>query len=81
MRELLCEVLSICYKISTRSSADVFFQYAPHCNTYDVMVYRDGFDADVEADWFNMTTEIAGDNLGLTIFKLRNLAKEMGVKL
>lgn len=81
MRELLCEVLSICHKISTGSVADVFFQYAPHCNTYDVFVYRDGFDADVEADWLDLATEIAEDNLGLTIFKLRNLAKKIGVEL
>lgn len=81
MIELLCEVLSICHKISTESDADVFFDYAPHCNYYSVYWYRDGWSENKMMEWVDMTSRITEENIELTILRLYNIAAEKGVVL
>ena len=80
MNKLLCEVLSMCNFISRRSKADVFFDYAPHCNSYSVFYYRDGWTeyAAGEMVWMNSVTKITQKNLRATLAKLNALAIEMG---
>lgn len=78
-RELLCVVLSLCCKISNGSNADVFFDYAPHCDSYNVYWYRDGWSYGKEMVWLEQTTEITEANLWATVDKLRVIATELGV--
>jgi len=81
MRKLLCEVLSFCYKISNGSKVDLFFDYAPHTNSYTVYWWRDGWDGKTEPEFLEMVTEITEENLRETFRKLREIAKELGVRL
>lgn len=79
--KLLCEVLSMCYCISEESEADVFFDYAPHCNSYSIFLYRDGWTQETAGDmvYLECVTKITCKNLRRTIAKLNALAVELGV--
>lgn len=81
MIELLCEVLSICHKISTKSNADVFFNYSPHCDNYDVFLWRDGWNVDEDFEWLAMGMKITEENIAMTIQRLYHFAWEKGVAL
>lgn len=81
MNKLLCEVLNMCYSISEDSKADVFFEYAPHCNAYTVFYYHDGWTAETadEMVYLDMVTDITYENMKATLAKLNTIASEMGV--
>ena len=81
MNNALCEILSMCRLISRESDADVFFDYAPHCNAYSVYWYRDGWTQETAGDmvWLNCTTKITCKNMNDTLAKLNAIATEMGV--
>ena len=78
---LLCEVLSMCHHISNKSKADVFFEYSPHCDSYTVCFYRNGWTNKTAGDmeYMNCVTKITCNNLKLTRAKLVTLAIELGV--
>lgn len=81
MNKLLCEVLSMCFRISMNSDADVFFDYAPHVNTYTIFYYRDGWTTETAGDmeYMNCSTRISVKNLKATLAKLNDLACELEV--
>lgn len=79
MYNLLCEVLNMCYEISTKTEADVFFEYSPHVDAYMVYCYRDGWQPDVPFEWIEQQASVKPMNLKITIEKLRALAAEKGV--
>lgn len=41
---LLQKVLGLCVEISTTTKADVFFEYLPHVNSFNVRVWEFGWD-------------------------------------
>lgn len=81
MNKLFCEILSMCYRISKHSKADVFFEYAPHCNAYTVFWFRDGWTERTAGDmeYLNCVTHISRVNMKVTLAKLHDIAAEMGV--
>lgn len=81
MNKLLCEVLSMCFRISRDCDADVFFEYYPHCNSYSVYYYPDGWTLETAGDMVHMesVTKITCKNLKNTLAKLNALATEWGV--
>lgn len=81
MNNLLCEVLSMCFRISRDSEADVFFEYAPHCNGYSVYWYRDGWTQKTAGDfvWLECVTAATCKNLRNTLAKLNAIAAELEV--
>lgn len=81
MNKLLCEVLNKCYEISTKTIADVFFDYAPHVNTFTVWVYRNGWTPETAADmeYFALSIRVTKGNLITTMAKLLDLEYELGV--
>lgn len=81
MKNLLCEVLSMCFRISCESEADVFFEYSPHCGSYSVYWYCDGWkpEKSFAFEWLNCTTDITCENLKNTLEKLNAIATELGV--
>lgn len=79
MYNLLCEVLSMCYEISTKTEADVFFEYLPHVDSYMVYCHPNGWQPTVEFEWIDQQATITPLNLQNTIAKLRALAAEKGV--
>lgn len=81
MRKLLCEVLNMCSRISMGSEADVFFEYAPHCNSYSIYYYLEGWTQETAGDMvcLNCVTQITCKNLKATLAKLNAIAAEMGV--
>ena len=81
MSKLLCEILSKCYEISTNTKADVFFDYAPHVNTFSVFVYRDGWTEETNGDmeYFAMSLRATRGNLITILAKLYDLEDELEV--
>ena len=81
MNELLCEILSTCHYISRNTDADVFFEYAPHCNAYSIFWYRVGWTEEtaINMEFLECVTKITCENMRKTIAKLNALAEEMGV--
>lgn len=81
MNKLLCEVLSKCYEISTKTIADVFFDYAPHVNTFTVWVYRNGWTQETAGDmeYLALSIRVTKGNLITTMAKLLDLEYELGV--
>lgn len=81
MNKLLCEVLSMCHRISLQCDADLFFEYAPHCNAYSVFYYSDGWTAETAGDmvFLDCVTKITRKNLESTLAKLNAIAAEMEV--
>lgn len=43
---LLKQIISKCYEISTQTPADVFFNYSPHTSEISVRYYPKGWDVD-----------------------------------
>lgn len=43
---LLQKVLGLCVEISTTTKADVFFDYVPHVDSFNLRVYLDGWEVD-----------------------------------
>jgi hypothetical protein len=80
MYNLLCEVLSMCYEISNKSEADVFFEYSPHIDGYMVYCFREGWQPNVPFEWIEQQASVTPLNLLRTIEKLVALADELGVK-
>lgn len=87
MNEILCEILSMCYRISNNSKADVFFNYSPHCDCFTVNYYRDGWkehhleEHDEICKYIAMTEGIDEENLLSCKAELMKLAEELGVVL
>lgn len=81
MNKLLCEILSICFRISRDSDADVFFDYAPHCNAYSIFYYLEGWTQETARNmvYMDCVTKITCKNLRATLAKLNALAAELGV--
>lgn len=77
--DLLAEIVKKCYIISTMSRADVFFEYSPHCNSYDINFHKDGWKTQKTAAHINFCTDITIDNLNRSILRLNELAKDLGV--
>lgn len=77
MSDKLREILWLCYEISTKSKADVFFHYIPHTDSYNVYYYIDGWKRNSNAEWVNMGTHITDGNLDRTIYVLRELFCEV----
>ena len=77
MSDKLREILWLCYKISTESKADVFFNYSPHTDSYNVYYYIDGWKRNSNAEWVNVGANITDGNLDRTIYALRELFFEV----
>lgn len=73
-------VLELCVKISTKTKADCFFSYSPHCNVYCVNLYRAGWTEDGEAEWLDMGTVCEAEKLDRTIIRLKEIYKELKEK-
>lgn len=79
---LLAAIAKKCYIISTKSKAQVFFNYSPHVKWYCVEFYKVGWmengeDGGVKINW---STKITTINLSQTIKKLNKIASELGIK-
>lgn len=79
MNKLLCEVLNMCYEISSKTEAEVFFEYIAHIDSYMVYCYPNGWEPFTAFEWIDQQARITQDNLHNTIVKLRALAAEKGV--
>ena len=74
--KLLCELFARCVEISTKTDADVFLYYAPHCGTYNVYAHSKGWAADripVFLTNHDDITEITVENIKATMAKLDEL--------
>ena len=78
MNNALCEVLNMCYRISNNSKADVFFEYAPHCGSYSVYWYPDGWKTGTSEKiiYIDLVTQISYRNLKKTIERLDAIERE-----
>lgn len=75
MNEMICEVLNLCYKISTESEADVFFDYIPHCNAYHVDVCPHGWKPNTGKHPLTGSVEtLTEESLKNTIIQLKAIA-------
>lgn len=82
MNELLCEILSICHKISVNSKADVFFNYMPHCDAYNVRVSKNGWTrGEASRTLTDQVESITDKNLKNTIAMLKAIAWFLEVEL
>lgn len=82
MNEMLCEVLNLCYKISTESEADVFFEYIPHCNAYRVYVYPHGWKPNTDKlSLTGIVEALTEESLENTIIQLKAIAMFLEVAL
>lgn len=81
MDKRLCDILSMCFRISRNSDADVFFEFSPHCDAYSVYYYRDGWTAGTAGnmEYMECVTKITSKNMRSTLAKLRALSYELGV--
>ncbi len=73
-------VLELCVKISTKTKADCFFNYSPHCNVYCVTLYREGWYEGADAEWIDMTTHCEAHNMDRTIVRLKEIYKVLKEK-
>lgn len=79
--KLLCELFARCVEISTKTDADVFLYYAPHCGSYRVLAHRNGWEIDREGEFFTKEdniTEITVENIKDTMAKLDELEGSNG---
>lgn len=85
MNELLCEILSICYKLSTETKADCFFHYYPHTNGLDIYYHPDGWSEGLTVEEYTAnkvsTGEITEENLKNTLHKLKWIAVKEGIEV
>lgn len=81
MLELMCEVMSMCVKITNESKADCFFEYEGHVHTYTVRVYPEGWPSGFDAEYIANLLEPTEENLKETKRKLKRLAEELGVEV
>ena len=73
-------VLELCVKISTKTKADCFFGYDPHCDSYHVSLYREGWYEGADAEWIDMVTKCGAHNLDRTIVRLKEIYKVLKEK-
>lgn len=46
IQDKLMKIISLCYEISNKTDADVFFNYSPHVNYITVYYYENGYHDD-----------------------------------
>lgn len=82
MYDMICKVFGLCYKISTESEADVFFEYMPHCSSYSVDVYPHGWKP--RSRKYSLTSSVEAlteESLKNTFIQLKAIAMFLEVKL
>jgi hypothetical protein len=75
--EALQGVLNICVEISINTKADCFFSYEPHCGSYSIHIYREGWKKEEDGEWINTVTPIAEAYLRKTMDKLAKIYLEL----
>ena len=73
----LRNVLMLCQKISDTTKADVFFDYAPHVNSYGVHIYRNGWEEGADAEYVDLQSDITSRNIAATCDKLQKIYEEL----
>lgn len=74
MEELIKEIMSKAYQISTKTKADVFVSYSGHVNSVCVYLYKNGWRESLEWDFrLDFVLEPQKD----TIAKLQLVLKEL----
>lgn len=86
MCELLCEVMSMCYKITQETKAHCFFEYSGHTDCFTVLCFPDGWHPNMEQGEFNKCyvmyyTAVNEENLIIASYRLRKIARNLGVEL
>ncbi|MCI8396857.1 MAG: hypothetical protein HFJ52_04205 [Clostridia bacterium] len=76
LKELFEKVAGLCYEISTRTKADAFFDYYPHCNVFNVRYYENGWSDRVNAEYIALHQEIHRNSLNDVIEKLKIALEE-----
>lgn len=69
--DLIGKIVKKCYEISTKSKADVFFNYYPHCNTYEIKYHLEGW------DYNSKGTYLTDDAIIDDIYNLEKTLKEL----
>lgn len=86
MSDLLCEILSICYKINQQTKAHCFFDYSGHVDNYMVQYFPNGWRENMPQEEYNESyvaycQKVNTGNLANTKAKLLEIANELGVEL
>lgn len=58
IQDKLMKIMSLCYEISNKTDADVFFHYSPHVNCITVYYYENGYHDDEEFITIGISKEI-----------------------
>ena len=75
---LMAEVLGLCYEISVNSWADCFFNYNPHVDSFDVKIYKFGWDIGSNGEYYAFCADVNRDNLLGVLDELYALRAKMG---
>lgn len=75
--EALQGVLNICVEISNNTKAKCFFSYEPHCGSYSIHFYRDGWKEGEDGEWINVVTPIKEEYLRKTMSELAKIYVEL----